>query len=98
MSGPCQNAVCLRLGFHRKCMVAGSIPFKSIPIQMDLTSLSSGKTVPGTATGTVQDKVPLIHECLKMILDGVTACMGDPGSLRDRDPPVLARQLEQCDG
>jgi hypothetical protein len=33
-----------------------------------------------------------------MILDGVTACIGDPGSLRDRKRPVLARHLEQCDG
>jgi hypothetical protein len=50
---------------------------------MGLTSDSSGKTVPGAAAGTVQDEVPLIHECLEMILDRVTACIGDPGSLRD---------------
>lgn len=65
---------------------------------MGLTSDSSGKPVPGAATGTVQDEVPLIHESLRMILDGVTACIGDPGSLRDRKRPVLARHLEQCDG
>lgn len=57
-----------------------------------------GKTIPGAAAGTVQDEVPLIHECLEMVLNGVTACIGDPCSLRDSDPAVLARQLEQCYG
>ncbi|MBB6166265.1 hypothetical protein HNQ72_006116, partial [Rhizobium wenxiniae] len=39
---------------------------------MGLTPPSLGKTVPGAAAGTVQDEVPLIHECLEMILNGVT--------------------------
>jgi hypothetical protein len=54
---------------------------------MSLTPPSSGETAPGAAAGTVQDEVPLIHECLELVLDGVTACIGDTGSLRDRNPP-----------
>lgn len=45
---------------------------------MGLTLPSLGKTVPGTAAGSVQDEVPMIHERLEMILNGVTACIGDP--------------------
>ena len=45
----------------------------------------------------MQDEVPLLPRCLEMIFDGVTACIGDPRSLRDRKRPVLARQLEQCE-
>jgi hypothetical protein len=73
--------------------VTGSNLFRVRPIRMGLPSDSSGKAVPGSATRTVQDKVPLIHEGLQVILDSVPACVGDAGSLRDRDPPMFALQL-----